>query len=59
MIEHSIASIDGKFLLKNRLMNGQFLSADDKTVIKSWWADNDEFLTVKEKQCKFFIITVL
>ncbi|POG65795.1 hypothetical protein GLOIN_2v1781363 [Rhizophagus irregularis DAOM 181602=DAOM 197198] len=39
MIEHSIASIDGKVLLKNRCMNGQFLSADDKTVIKSWWTD--------------------
>jgi hypothetical protein len=49
MIEHSIASIDGKFLLKNRLMNGQFLSADDKTVIKSWWANDDEVLAVKKK----------
>ncbi|CAG8521065.1 uncharacterized protein OCT59_017800 [Rhizophagus irregularis] len=52
MIEHSIASIDGKILLKNRLMDGQFLSADDTTVIKSWWANSNEadgdILTMKE-----------
>ncbi|CAB4446561.1 unnamed protein product [Rhizophagus irregularis] len=49
MIEHSIASIDGKFLLKNRLMNGQFLSFDDKTVIKSWWASDEEELMIDPK----------
>ncbi|CAB4384106.1 unnamed protein product [Rhizophagus irregularis] len=52
MIEHTIASIDGKILLKNRLMDGQFLSADDTTVIKSWWANSNEadgdILTMKE-----------
>ncbi|GBC06015.1 hypothetical protein RclHR1_06560006 [Rhizophagus clarus] len=48
MIEHSIASIDGRFLLKNRLMNGQLLTADDKNVIKSWSA-NDEVQTADRK----------
>jgi hypothetical protein len=37
-------------------MNGQFLSADDKTVIKSCWADNDEFLTVKENNVNFLLL---
>jgi hypothetical protein len=36
MIEHSVGSVDGSIQLSNTRMEGQFLSADGNTVIKSW-----------------------
>ncbi|GBC00589.1 hypothetical protein RclHR1_03900006 [Rhizophagus clarus] len=57
MIEHSVGSSDGSILLTNINMEGQFLSADGKTVVKSWTsasryetnpnADGD-IITIKE-----------
>lgn len=36
MIEHSVGSVDGNIILSNTHMDGQFLSNDGKTVIKSY-----------------------
>lgn len=36
MIEHSVGSSDGSIILNNINMEGQLLSADGETVVKTW-----------------------
>ncbi|CAB4434667.1 unnamed protein product [Rhizophagus irregularis] len=57
MIEHSVGSVDGNIILSNTHMDGQFLSNDGKTVIKSYTGAsrfetdpnaNGDIITMKE-----------